>query len=72
MNLEELKTTPTKEIINYLIQAEERGDQSLTNIFAYELACRIYVPNSSETFEEMLDKFGYKNISREKENKLIF
>ena len=36
------------------------------NIYAYELAYRIYIPNDKNTFEKILTDFGYKKIEKEK------
>lgn len=63
-----IKTIPTVELVNILCEAQ---DQEIINRIAYELTCRIWVPNkSNETFEEMLEKFGYKQTN-EKINKMI-
>ena len=62
-----IKTTSTAELINILCETQ---DQDIINRIAYELTCRIWVPNASETFEEMLEKFGYKQTN-EKINKMI-
>lgn len=45
MNLKELKTTPTCVLINFLSEAYKNEEQGLVNIYAYELAARIWVPN---------------------------
>lgn len=60
MSFEKLKTTPTVVLISLISEASEKGDQSLINIYAYELATRIWVPNQTTTFTEMLEKFGYR------------
>lgn len=53
-----IKTTSTVELVNILCETQ---DQDLINRIAYELTCRIWVPNkSNKTFEEMLYEFGYK------------
>jgi len=63
-----IKTTSTAELINILCETQ---DQDIINRIAYELTCRIWVPNKSdETFEEMLEKFGYKQINN-KINKVV-
>lgn len=67
--LEELKTTPTVILINMLCQADEKGEQKIVNICAYELAARIWVPNEKTSFTDMLKEFGYKRIE-EKSNGL--
>jgi len=59
-----LKTVPTSKLVHILCEEE---NQHVINAIAYELACRIYVPNNSQTtFEELLEKFGYKTIEEEK------
>ena len=45
MNLKELKTTPTCVLINFLSEAYKNEEQGLVNIYAYELAARIWIPN---------------------------
>ena len=70
MTLEELKKTPTVKLIDYIAAAEKEGSQYWVNIFAYELATRVYVPgNSVSTFEELLEKFGYKIFDEQKKYK---
>lgn len=72
MMLEELKKTPTVTLINYLNESLEKGEQGIANIFAYEIATRIYVPNNSNgtTFDKLLSDFGYKNLEENKSKKL--
>ena len=57
--MDNIKTTSTKNLIHILCEAT---DQNVINIIAYELACRIYVPDNSQgvTFEQLLNNFGYK------------
>ena len=69
MNLKELKTTPTCVLINFLSEAYKNEEQGLVNIYAYELAARIWVPNEEISFTDMLKEFGYKKIE-EKSNGL--
>ena len=67
MTLEELRKISTIELIDYIAKCEKEGNQHWVNIFAYELTTRVYVPGNGEvTFEELLEKFGYK--FNEKEN----
>lgn len=72
MTLEELKKIPTVTLINYLSESLEKGEQRITNIFAYEIATRIYVPNNSNgiTFDKLLSDFGYRNLEEDKSKKL--
>lgn len=64
--LDELRTTPTIQLINDISEWEKQGNQAMVNILAYELACRIYVPNDNISFENMLADFGYKRLEEEK------
>lgn len=66
--LEEFKTTPTVTLINMLCESEKNGEQKLVNICAYELACRIWVPNKEKDFKTMLYEFGYVDLELNKEN----
>ena len=69
MNLKELKTTPTCVLINFLSEAYKNEEQGLVNIYAYELAARIWIPNEKASFTDMLTESGYKRIE-EKSNGL--
>ena len=64
----DIKTTPTVNLVHILCEAT---DQDIINKIAYELACRVYVPDNSQgiTFEQLLNDFGYK--TEEKENKKL-
>lgn len=64
--MDELRTIPTCIIIDELCKADKEGNQKLINIYAYELAYRIYIPNDKNTFEKILTDFGYKKIEKEK------
>lgn len=66
--LDEFKTTPTVTLINMLCESEKNGEQKLVNICAYELACRIWVPNKEKDFKTMLYEFGYVDLELNKEN----
>ncbi|MBQ2870814.1 hypothetical protein IJE86_03845 [bacterium] len=66
--LDEFKTTPTVTLINMLCESERNGDQKLVNIYAYELASRIWVPNKDKDFKTILYEFGYVDLELEKEN----
>jgi hypothetical protein len=65
--LKEFETTPTCMLINMLSDAEQKDEQEIVNICAYELACRVYVPNKQITFTQMLKDFGYKSLTLEQE-----
>lgn len=66
--LDEFKTTPTVTLINMLCESEKNGEQKLVNICAYELACRIWVPNKEKDFKTMLYEFGYVDLELNKQN----
>ena len=51
-----------------LCESERNGDQKLVNIYAYELASRIWVPNKDKDFKTILYEFGYVDLELEKEN----
>lgn len=61
--MEDIKIMPTIQILDSLVEAMRNNEQYLVNIYAYELACRLYVPNNDyKTFDELLEDFGYKKI----------
>ena len=64
--LDELRTTPTIQLINGISEWEKQGNQAMVNILAYELACRIYIQNDNISFENMLADFGYKKLDKGK------
>ena len=66
--LDEFKKTPTVTLINMLSESEKAGEQRLVNICAYELACRIWVPNAEKDFKTMLYEFGYIDLELNKDN----
>ncbi len=70
MTPEDLKTTPTYQLINMLNQAAQAEAQDLVNIVAWELAGRIWVPNDEITFEQMASDFGYVKPEEPKQRKL--
>ena len=51
------------------MSSNKNEEQGLVNIYAYELAARIWVPNEKTSFTDMLKEFGYKRIE-EKSNGL--
>lgn len=68
----DIKTTPTVDLVHILCTTDSKN-QYLINMIAYELACRIYIPNNSQgiTFEQLLNDFGYlKEV--EKENNKVY
>ncbi len=60
MTIEELRITPTIQLLNILKQADKMGEQDLVNIIAYELTCRTYIPYSGADFDSILGTFGFK------------
>ena len=52
------------EIINLLTSAINIGNQKLINMYACELAKRLYVPETGITFEELMEGFGYQKIEQ--------
>lgn len=69
MTIEELRATPTVQLIDILKQAENIGEQGMVNIIAYELTCRIYVPYSGADFDSILGTFGFKQKEPDKQLK---
>ena len=69
MTEEQLKTTPTYQLINILNLAAQASQQDLVNIVAYELASRTWVPNEEITLEQMATDFGY--IKPEEDQKVL-
>lgn len=66
--MDNIKTIPTVTLIHILCETKE---QSMINMIAYELACRVYVPdNKIKTFEELLTEFGYKTEEKQPVKKL--
>ena len=57
IRLEVLQKVPTVKLIELINDASNKGEQDLINIYAYEIACRIWVPNEETTFEELLKNF---------------
>ena len=65
--MKDLSKVPTVMLVNAISDAT---DQRIINIIAFELAKRIYVPGTSQSFEELLASFGWCKIEKEEENKL--
>ena len=51
----------TIDLMKILIDAYNKEDQALVNIYAYELAYRLYSIKNEFYFGEVLKEFGYKN-----------
>lgn len=69
MTIEELRTTPTVQLMSILKQAEIMGEQDMINVIAYELTCRLYVPYSGADFDSILGTFGFKQKEPDKQLK---
>lgn len=59
-NLKNIRTCPTVELMDKLEKSIEENNQQFTNLIAYELTCRIYVPGSGQNFDEILLGLGYQ------------
>ena len=55
----------TIELVEKLTSAINIQNQELINIYAYELACRLYVPNKGYSIEQIMEGFGYKEIVKD-------
>ena len=62
MTIEELRTAPMNKLIELLYLVE---DQTKLNIIIYELTCRMYVPFSNVSFDELLLNNGYVPMNKE-------
>lgn len=60
----------TEELVLALMEAQKIGSQQLINMWAYELATRLFIPNNKYTFEETLEGFGYKKIEKQDEKQI--
>ena len=56
MTIEELRTAPLNKLIELLYVLDT---QDKLNIVIYEITCRMYVPFSDVSFDELLIKNGY-------------
>ena len=59
-----LDKIPTIDLMRILIDAYDKEDQALVNIYSYELAYRLYALKKDSYFSEMLEELGYKNIDK--------
>ena len=66
MTLNEIKTTGTANLVS---AADKLTDDNLVerNSIIYELVCRIYVPFTGTSFDEMLLTYGYQIPKKEQE-----
>lgn len=55
----------TTELVGLLTSAINQRDQKLVNIYARELAVRLYFPGSQNAFKELLEGFGYREIEED-------
>lgn len=44
-------------------------DQEVINFYALELASKIYVPNCGQSYEDLLNTLGYKDVRNRKKIK---
>jgi hypothetical protein len=59
-----MKKLTTIELLNKLKIESLKGDnQELINKLAVELANRIYISNKKQTYKDLLDQLGYKEIN---------
>ena len=63
----DVKTLDLVELLTKLINEQ---NQPMINVYAYELATRLFVPNTDHTFEEMLKGFGYKILSEDRQTSI--
>lgn len=64
MTIEELRTAPLNKLIEllYILDTQDK-----LNIVIYEITCRMYVPFSNESFDELLIMNGYVPKEQNKE-----
>ena len=65
-----MKNKKTTELIVLLTEAMKTGNQTLINTYAYELTCRLCVPNDNYTFEQTLEGLGYRRIEKTNPNQI--
>ncbi len=66
MTIEELRTAPLNKLIEllYILDTQDK-----LNIVIYEITCRMYVPFSNVSFDELLIMNGYVPKEQNKEIK---
>lgn len=57
-----MKDKTTIELVTLLTEAMNQQNQTLINIYAFELTTRLYVPGKGHSFDDILEGFGYKEI----------
>lgn len=67
----EYRNLPTIELIDIMNKASGEGKQTEVNMYAYELACRLYVPFSDVSFDDILLSLGYVNLKEEKVKNMV-
>ena len=68
-SIKSLNTIPTVKLVDLIGIYKKEDNQDMVNLLAYELTCRIYVPNKGTTFDELAYRFGYREIEhQEKDN----
>lgn len=66
-----LREVPLFKLATILDEAYIESNQEKINTIAYEIACRLYVPENGEvTFEDLLQRFGYVKIEKNDEKVL--
>lgn len=59
-----------EELISLLTKAINVQNQTLINIYACELAKRLYVPGIDISFEQLMEGFGYRKIEKVDPNQI--
>lgn len=57
-----MKDKTTVELVTLLTNAINEQNQTLVNMYAYELTARLYVPGKGYSFDDILVGFGYREI----------
>ena len=57
MTIKELRTASLIDLMKLL---QEVKDQDQINIIAFEITCRMYIPFSDVSFDELLLQMGYR------------
>lgn len=60
-----MKQYSIRELMRLLRNATlSEAPQEEINMYAIELASKIYVPNCGQSYEDLLDQLGYKNVKK--------
>lgn len=60
-----MKDKTTIELVTLLTAAMGEQNQTLINMYAYELTARLYVPGKGYSFDDILYGFGYREIIKD-------